>query len=55
MKTTIRTKEWNKETGELESENLYESVSEKGKDGLMHNAFKKKIVLKGREIKWDDL
>ena len=52
---TIITKEWNKKTGELESENLYETVSKKGKDGLMHHVSSKKTILKGREIKWDDL
>ena len=52
---TIRTKEWNKKTGKLESENLYETVSKKGKDGLMHHVSSKKTIVKGREIKWDDL
>ena len=55
MKITIRTKEWNKKTGELTSENLYESVSKKGKDGLMHHVSEKKTILKGREIHYDDL
>jgi len=55
MKMTIGTKEWDKKTGKLESENLYETVSKKGKDGLMHHVSSKKTIIKGREIKWDDL
>lgn len=55
MKITIVTKEWNKKTGELESENEYVTISKKGKDGLMHHVSSKLTIKKGREIKWDDL